>query len=111
VSLFSDVLSKTRFEGNEFSAEELNVKLGMSYVLNRSPTVTRTRADGTTYVEKVNPVNFSIAPYLGLGATVGPPITPQTAPASAPPAAAMPREDEGKLKLNPNVGVKLRIDF
>ncbi len=115
VSLFSDVLSKTRFEGGDFSAEDLNVRLGMSYVLNRKPTVTRTRDDGTTYVEKVNPVNFSIAPYLGLGARVGPPITPQTAPGAIAPAATatqagMPK-DEGKLKLSPNVGFKLRIDF
>jgi hypothetical protein len=110
VSLFSDVLSKTRLEGGDFSAEELNIKLGMSYVLNRKPTVTRTTDDGRTYVEKVNPVNFSIAPYLGLAATVGPPITPQTAPVSPPTAAGMPK-DEGKLKLSPNVGVKLRIDF
>jgi Domain of unknown function (DUF4157) len=111
VSLFSDVLSKTRFDTGTFSAEDLNIRLGMSYVLNRKPTLTRTSSDGTTYVEKINPVTFSIAPYLGLGVTVGPPIAPQPSAAATPTPAAVPKDEHAGLKLNPNLGVKLRFDF
>ena len=113
ISLFSDVLSKTRFDTDTgtFSAEDLNVRLGMSYVLNRKPTLTRTRSDGTTYVEKINPVNFSIAPYVGLGVAVGPPIGPQAAATTATATPVAVPKDEGGLRLNPNLGLKLRLDF
>jgi len=110
VSLFSDVLSKTRFDTGTFSAEDLNVRLGMSYVLNRKPTLTRTSSDGTTYVDKINPVTFSIAPYVGLGVTVGTPPTPQV-PGTATATPAVPKDEHAGLKLNPNLGVKLRFDF
>ena len=110
VTLFSDVLSKTRFDAGTFSGEDLNIRLGMSYVLNRKPTVTRTTADGTTFVEKVNPVNFSIAPYLGLGVAVGSPSAAQAPASTAAPPAAAPKDDGG-VKFNPGLGVKVRLDF
>ena len=111
VSLFSDVLSKTRFDTGTFSAEDLNIRLGMSYVLNRKPTLTRTSSDGTTYIEKINPITFSIAPYFGLGVTVTTPTAAQAPAAAAATPAAVPKEEHAGLKLNPNLGVKLRFDF
>ena len=111
VSLFSDVLSKTKFDTGTFSAEDLNIRLGMSYVLNRKPTLTRTSPDGTTYVEKINPVTFSIAPYVGLGVTTGTPIAPQAGAAATATPTAVPKEEHAGLKINPNVGLKLRFDF
>jgi uncharacterized protein DUF4157 len=110
VSVFSDVLSKTKFDAGTFSAEDLNIRLGMSYVLNRKPTLTRTSSDGTTYVEKINPMTFSIAPYLGLGVTVASPTASQI-PAAAAATPAAPKDEPATLKLNPNLGVKLRFDF
>ena len=110
VSVFSDVLSKTKFDTGTFSAEDLNIRLGMSYVLNRKPTLTRTSSDGTTYVEKINPVTFSIAPYLGLGVTVATPTAPHV-PVAAAATPAVPKDEPATLKLNPNLGVKLRFDF
>jgi hypothetical protein len=82
----------------------------MSYVLNRKPTLTRTSSDGTTYVEKINPMTFSIAPYLGLGVTVASPTASQI-PAAAAATPAAPKDEPATLKLNPNLGVKLRFDF
>ena len=111
---FSDVLAKTKFDTSTdtgtFSAADLNIRLGMSYVLNRKPTLTRTSTDGTTSVQKVDPVYFSIAPYLGLDVAVGPPIAPQAAAAATPAPTTVPN-DGGGLKLNPNLGLKLRLDF
>jgi hypothetical protein len=106
------VLSKTRFDttADTFSAEDLNIRLGMSYVLNRQPTVTHTRADGSTFVEKVNPVYFSIAPYLGLGVAVGPPIGPQAATTATATPPAVPKDDSG-VRVSPNVGLNLKLHF
>jgi hypothetical protein len=82
-SLFAEVLGKGSLEGGKFSPEELNLKIGLSYTLNRRPTVISHQPDGSMTTKKVDPLSLSLTLDGGLGIGKVPMGGPHVAPAAS----------------------------